>query len=206
MIDASKLKSISDCKGKIKDILNDNDIIALAKNGICPHYLITNPITKEETIWFIPSELNDWFVNTFVQYRQGHFEQKHNFIYFNKYEFKIKSKIPDELLIIDNLFELPIGNIFTTSGIYFLCLDGKIKYIGQAENISARAYTHYKEGIKNFDSVFFITCPKKQLFELENSLIKYFRPEYNIAAKAEIKSNHLDVIKCLSKAAQSPAE
>jgi len=95
---------------------------------------------------------------------------------------------------------LPIGNVFTTSGIYFLCLDGKIKYVGQAENVSVRVYTHYKEGIKNFDSVFFISCPKNQLFELENSLIKYFRPEYNIAAKAEIKSNHLDVIKSITKA------
>lgn len=183
MIDSSKLRKIQDCKGRLKEIIGDEGVLKLAKDGICPHYIITNPITKEESIWFIPSELNEWFDDNFVTCRKGHFIQNYSFYHFNKELHKVNDKVPDELIRIKDLYRLPIENVSTPPGIYFLCKEGKIKYIGQAVNVAGRIIQHLNEGVKDFDSVYFIACPINQLTQLETSLIRYFQPELNRKSK-----------------------
>ena len=68
MIGASRLRRIQNCGGRLKEIVGDEGVIQLAKDGICPHYVMINPITEEETIWFNPSELNEWFEMNFIKY------------------------------------------------------------------------------------------------------------------------------------------
>jgi len=179
MIEANKLKKIEDCKGKLKQIVGDEGVLQLAKDGSCPHYIIINPITKEESIWFIPSELNEWFDENFIHYKEGNFVQNYKFTYFDKEVHRATKKVPDELLNIKNLLELPIENISTPSGIYFLCKENKIKYIGQSNYITGRVTQHIAEGIKDFSNVFFISCPLNKLNELETLLIRHFQPELN---------------------------
>jgi hypothetical protein len=192
MIDASKLKQIQDCKGRLKEIVGDEGVLQLAKDGICPHYIITNPITKEESIWFLPSELNAWFQDNFISYNEGNFVQNYTFIHFNKEERKATGQIPAELSKIKELYHLPVEHINTPPGIYFLCKKGEIKYIGQAINIGSRVVTHITEGLKDFDSVFFIICPVNRLTELESSLIRHFQPELNKTCK--VNPNQRDIM------------
>jgi|694.fasta_scaffold79329_2 hypothetical protein len=179
MLETNKLRKIQDCKGRLKEIVGDEGVLQLAKDGICPHYIITNPITKEESIWFIASEINEWFDKNFVNYRDGLFVQNYTFLHFNKELHKVRGQIPEELSRIKELYHLPMENISTPPGIYFLCKNNKIQYIGQAGNVANRVITHITEGLKDFDSVYFISCSINRLTELESSLIRYFQPELN---------------------------
>jgi hypothetical protein len=169
VIDANKLKKIQECGGMLKEMVGDEGVLSLAKDGICPHYIITNPITKEESIWFVPSELNQWFEDNYINFNEGGFEQKYTFIHFNKEIHKASGQIPLELSKIKELYHLPIEHVSTPPGIYFLCKEGLIKYIGQAYNVCSRVVAHVNEGIKGFDSVFFITCPINRLTELNKT-------------------------------------
>ena len=196
-IDSAKLRRIEDCKGRLKEIIGNDAIMQLARDGICPHYVITNPITRDESIWFIASELNEWLDNNYLRQVENTFCQKHTFIYFDKEVHKAKGTIPNELSKIKDLYELPIENISTPSGIYFLCKRSELKYIGQATNIALRVGTHVNEGIKDFDSVYFITCPMNQLNELETSLIRYFQPELNRTSRVSPKGTDLELINSL---------
>lgn len=199
MIGASRLRRIQNCRGRLKEIVGDEGVIQLAKDGICPHYVMINPITEEETIWFNPSELNEWFETNFVKYKEATFVQKYTFLHFNKEMHTTSGEIPEELLKIKELYQLPLENIPTPPAIYFLCKEGKIKYIGQAANVSARVITHISEGLKDFDNVFFITCPINRLTELESSLIRYYRPELNKTCQKNLNEQDITIVKSLSK-------
>lgn len=177
--EANKLKRISECKGKLKDVLTDEQIIQLCIDGSCPHYIILNPITKEESIWFIPSELNAWFDSNYILRRDGLVTTTYTFLHFNNSLCDNNGQVPDELTRINNLYKLPIENLTTPAGIYFLCKGKKIQYIGQAVNVGRRIIDHINDGIKEFDNVYFITCHTKQLSEVEKAFIRYFQPPYN---------------------------
>lgn len=195
MIDTSKLKKIEECKGRIKEIIGDAAILDLAKNGICPHYIVINPITQEESIFFISSELNEWLSENFVRYNQGCITPSFRFIHFNKEEFKAPGNVPVELSYISNLYYLPIENINTPPGIYFLCKGQKVQYIGQAKNVAARIITHISEGIKDFDSVYFIPYAVDRLFELETALIRHLQPPLNKTCQRVPTEEDLKIIK-----------
>ncbi len=194
MIDTSKLRKIEDCKGKLKEVISNEEIIQLAKSGICPHYILTNPLTKQESIWFVSSEINEWFQSNYVSYREGCFEQNLNFMYFDKIKHRPTSEIPEELSRIVNLFQLPIENISTPSGIYFLCKGKTIQYIGQSYNIAGRVITHKNEGLKDFDKIYFITCAISKLTELESSLIRYYNPPLNRTIGDRCKPRESDIL------------
>lgn len=178
-ISGTKLRKIEDCKGKLKDIIGNEGILHLAKEGICPHYVIINPITKEETIWFIASELNRWLDENYIKHKDGHFTPEYHFIYLDKKLYKPKNDVPEELLKIHNLYQLPIDNIHTPPGVYFLCKDKEIRYVGKSINVAHRLMYHIAENTKEFNAVFYIPCPYSKLTEIESALIRYFRPMYN---------------------------
>jgi len=199
MIDASKLKQIQDCKGRLKEIVGDNGVMQLAKEGILPHYVILNPITKEESIWFIPSEINNWFENNYIKYNSGHFTPKFEFIYFNRDLHKPNKEVPHELSKIKDLYKLPFENISTPPGIYFLCKENSIQYVGQASNISKRILTHISDGIKDFTDVYFITCTLNRLTELESALIRVFNPPLNQTCKIAPSKKDIEIVNLLTK-------
>ena len=64
------------------------------------------------------------------------------------------------------------------SGIYFLCRDKKVVYIGQARDVLSRVSGHV--GLKEFDSVVSMLVPENLLDEAEQYWIKRIKPELNI--------------------------
>ena len=67
-----------------------------------------------------------------------------------------------------------------TSGVYVLCHEGTIVYVGESSNIFMRIGQHIAEGRKLFDSfTFYETADRKRL---ESFLINTMRPKYNIAS------------------------
>lgn len=201
MDNLSNLKKAENLKGKAIEIIGINGLLELAKNGKCPHYILTNPLTNETSIWFATAEINDWFNHNYVHRVESNYGANHRFILFEETEFKPRKEdvIPRELLAISELYKLPLHILNTPPGIYFLCLDGKIKYIGQAVNVAYRISSHLKENVKSFDTVYFIKCPINKLDETEGSLIRHFRPEYNISAKGVLRGNDKILVSQLCK-------
>lgn len=64
-------------------------------------------------------------------------------------------------------------------GIYFLSAKGCVVYIGQSKCLMHRIGTHLLEGLKDFDSVAWITCGLHELNALERAHITIYRPKLN---------------------------
>lgn len=177
-----RLQPIEKCNGKMKRLLGDDVILQLAKDGMCPHYILVNPLSKEEMVLFSATELESWIEKNYLFYKEGNFTPSFEFIHFNRELNRVSHKeVPVELSQLgDDLFELPFDYINTPPGIYFLCKDNKIMYVGQSTSIVSRIATHIKENTKQFDRIFFIVCPAHKLDEIETELIKRFYPPLNI--------------------------
>jgi hypothetical protein len=61
--------------------------------------------------------------------------------------------------------------------VYFLCQNGRIVYIGQSINLSARIAQHSQA--KGFDNVYYFNVPESLLNETEATLIDFYAPELN---------------------------
>lgn len=66
-------------------------------------------------------------------------------------------------------------------GVYFLCKDGVVVYVGQSVNPTSRVTTHWREGTKDFDSAYAMDCPQPMLDSTEAAFIAVLRPELNLA-------------------------
>lgn len=69
------------------------------------------------------------------------------------------------------------------NGIYFLCKNESIVYIGKCSRFWGRISKHKSEGVKEFDRAIFF--PSKTFRMLENLFIGLLQPKYNIAAASD---------------------
>lgn len=65
--------------------------------------------------------------------------------------------------------------------VYFLFSGDELVYIGQSQDVYARARHHYTRRDKEFDTWAFIEVRLPNLLSAERSLIQRYRPKYNIA-------------------------
>lgn len=81
------------------------------------------------------------------------------------------------------------------AGVYALCWQGEVVYIGQSKQVFARIYTHRSRYNKDrkvafvpdwlpvkgvrFDQVFIRPCRIEELDELEKEMIARYRPKHN---------------------------
>lgn len=185
MIEVNKLKKAEQIRGKVTEFLSPQDFIHLAEMEEVPHYILTNPLTKENTICFIQSDIDDWFQD-YVQYRNQKIAPQIIFHTNERAKFKVcpLSHVPPGLASIKGLQQIPFNAFDSPAGIYFLCKEQEIVYIGQAQSVFARVSTHKRE--KEFDSVYFIPCHVEQLTPLETALIHFYKPKLNISTIANV--------------------
>ena len=180
-----KLKIANKLNERILEIVPAEGLEELARKQLCPHYILINPISKEKIYMFIPSEIYDWLREEYIMKPDILDESylNYQFLYFNRDAFLAnrdgKLNVPEELSKIKKLYELPFDNLVTPSGIYFLCQDSKIVYVGQAVSIGKRIQDHIYQNIKKFNQVFFIAVPSNKLDDIEKACIYYFNPMYN---------------------------
>lgn len=70
-------------------------------------------------------------------------------------------------------------------GIYFLCKEGQLIYVGQSTNIPARIATHRGSG-KSFTHAYWIPCPRDQMDEVEGALIRHLKPPLNLMKNGSV--------------------
>ena len=198
MIDSNKLKRVDECRGKLKELIGNDGIMELAQSGICPHYIIVNPLTKEEYYYFIPSDLNFWLEQNYIRYSEGNLKLN-TFVNIIDIDTMPKSKMPTELLKITELKEFFLTAHHVLPSIYFLCKNGEIQYIGKAVSLANRINNHLSENVKEWDSIFYINCPLAKLSEMESSLIKFYQPPINKTSKKGLSEIHLENIDALTK-------
>jgi hypothetical protein len=195
-MEISRLKKAEELKPKYGKFLSTSQFLELASKKIVPHYILINPLTGEESIWFQSSEVDAWFRRYFRSINEMP-QSELIFLNFKTNEYRIEphDKIPDELCMIKNLCKLPMVRINTPPGVYFLCQERDIVYIGKAVNIADRIVEHKKEAVKKFDSVYFICCHSDQLTQIETACIRFFKPAYNISAvKGNINEAEQNII------------
>jgi hypothetical protein len=181
MVDVNKLRKANELKGKITQFLNPQQIEQLAINRAIPHYELTNPLTGKTSAWFLQDEVYEWLKTYFVKYDFTLLPEL-IFVNFNESGYQIypTDKVPPELSMVKPLYKLPMANLNTPPGVYFLCNEGKIIYIGKAVNVGSRLLEHKRNPEKVFDIVFFISCHLDQLLRIECACIKFFKPLLNI--------------------------
>lgn len=181
MLDINRLRSAKELKGKIKELFTDQQLEELARNYGLPHYVLTNPIEGKDYIYFIQQDINEWIAENCIKKNECKIEQTLRFLHFNADEHRAtcSDAVPPQLSRIRSLFKLPIDVLSTPPGIYFLCEDEEIVYVGQALNVARRIGEHMTEEKRSFNQVYFIPCLVNNLLEFESALIRWFRPRYN---------------------------
>ena len=140
--------------------------------GICPFYIMDgiSPLFKK-------GELLEWIGNAMVK-RNDPLE----FPKLMKIFIPLKSREdipPAGIANVPNLQLLQMNG--TQSGIYFLCLDNEVVYVGQSKSILSRIATHLSEGEKEFDQnrIYFLAMPPEMLGKIEKEFIFSLKPKYN---------------------------
>lgn len=201
MVEINKLRQAHDLKGKICEFLKPDEINQLAVNHSIPHYELINPLTGKKSYWFIPDEITEWVKDYFVKH-DFRFTPELVFVNFDDIGYRITptDNVPVELSMLNSLYKLPFSNLHTPPGIYFLCNEGQIVYIGKAGNIGSRILAHKRNPDKIFDSVYFICCHLDQLLRIEAACIKNFRPSLNITyAETALTEEDKDILEKILK-------
>ena len=155
---------------KLKKFFTKKDILYFAKNRYMPHHELGG-----SAIGYRYKEVVRWIVENATRYSDRGTNVHPAIIRFkSRVRKEAKHLIPDSLKDIVNLTPMEIGY---PSGVYFLCQDEKVVYVGQSANPSARIPHHYKD--KKFNRVYLIPVPEKRLLEVEHRYIREFLPLYN---------------------------
>ena len=174
MVSISKLRKADELNKRLLSVIKPEEFEKLAKNGLCPHYRLYNPLTGDESYWFVLTEINDWFETNYIKLIKGHRNMEIKFLDFSLPVNPLT--IPHELSTIKGLMELPISAICNIPGIYFLYLGDKLQYIGQSVNIIQRVSTHIRDQQKEFDRAYFMICDEENLDHLEGTLVRKLKP------------------------------
>lgn len=183
MINVGSLKTIDQIRGKIAEVLTKDDVLELTKSGQIPHYVFTNPRTNESMYFYMMKEVNEWFTRCFSSIPAHN--EKITFITFDSEKLLAKCAVPEALSKVKRLYKLPSEQMYSPSGIYFLCEGDEVVYIGKAVNIANRIESHRSEGKKKFDAAYFVVVPLDILDVTEMALIKRLRPKYNISGRGD---------------------
>ena len=69
--------------------------------------------------------------------------------------------------------------------VYFLFDGGELVYIGQSRNVYGRINEHLKDRDKVFDAFAIFSVPSRELLDIEQANIDYYKPKYNKQGKLD---------------------
>lgn len=192
-MDITKLKKAGDLSKKVLYLIPADEITKLAKDNIIPHYVLRNPQSDEALFLFNNEEILEWLCKYNLEYVNAIYETKFNIVNFDSGKELKFGALPIELSNIENIYQINLSEVCNVSGIYFLCKNKKILYIGQTVNIHNRLSQHLKN--KEFEDVFFVPVHRMFLDEVERSLINHFAPPLNKQSFSDSSYRNLNLVK-----------
>jgi hypothetical protein len=170
-VELSSLVGIEEAAGWCN--LSVESLRGWVESGHAPHYFIdgNGPLFRRK-------ELAEWVKANLVQFKAG-MPIPRRIDILCAMGPSCPSAPPLALANIGGLCLLSLGGMVT--GIYFLCKDDQVVYVGQSNRVVARIASHIGEGRKDFDHerVYFLPCPLASLNELERRYIDLLKPRYN---------------------------
>jgi hypothetical protein len=170
---------------KLKGVLTEERLLELAKSQLIPHYEV------DGFVYFGPQETKEWVTHNLVIRNAGK-----RFDAMTVTVANVLTAYPHEdgsvplalRPLVGSLIPLSVASAETAnmSGIYFLCHEKSVVYVGQSVNVFGRVGAHI--GNKTFDRVFFVRVPKQDLDFVEGSLIRLLLPKYNHSKTGSIVS------------------
>lgn len=198
-MDIKDLKTAKQLPAAVTKLITPEEIEDLSRNGMCPHYRLVNPLKDKVVYLYNPNEVHEWVNKELLKYFPYKFEPVLTIFQYNQTISAEDTQIPPpELAAVRNLLRLPISSTcMTPPGIYFLCREGKVVYVGQSVNVLGRVMTHVSEGQKEFESAFFIPVAEQHLDKIEQAFMKTFRPVYNLSNSGPTKDYHIEIVESL---------
>lgn len=161
------LISAEELAKKLRGLMPLEDIKYYAEHNWIPNYSYGG-----ETQGFIFKEVTAWMRNNLYKHEGktlpiNYLRLKHTPVAKN-----IITEPPEEIKNESNLIQVPAGY---PPGVYFLCQDKNIVYVGQTGNLGSRLAQHLQDKI--FDKVYFI--PTEDYGRVEAEYIRKLKPKYN---------------------------
>lgn len=170
----TSLLTAEEMSEKLKGILSASRLEELAECKIIPHYVV------DDTVWFGAAETKEWCQHNFMERCAGKQLGAIATIVNVVAPRLSSSEVPVELRAVANFLipmELQSVEAHSMTGIYFLCSEGAVVYVGQSANVISRIGAHF--GKKTFDFAFLMRIPKSDLDFVEEAFIKGLKPKYN---------------------------
>lgn len=145
---------------------------------LMPHYSIKG---YDGMYFFIPGEAKQWIGDNLIRRQEGVSIPDHSVVVVPEDAHISQIGMPPALAAIRGLREFHTDMF---CGIYFLCQNEEVVYVGQSVNAVARVKTHESETCGQFNRMFFLRLPAGQLDEAERRFIRALRPRLNVTFNA----------------------
>ena len=144
-------------------------LIELAEAGYAPHYIVDN-----NGVFFKSREIKDWIFENLIQKKEGKIIGQIRVVCAAA---KPTEKPPLSIQNIEQLQQIPPHDY--QPGVYFLCENDEVVYVGQSVAPSARVAAHRFQGKKSFDRAYLLPVPQSELNDVEARMIKLLEPKLN---------------------------
>ena len=142
-------------------------LIELTEAGYIPHYKIDG-----NTLRFKITEVKKWLAVNLVHRTEGRpLENAIRIVYEAP---PPTEKPPTSISNLSALQQIPVYGY--QPGVYFLCKENTVVYVGQSITPHSRVGTHKSEGVKDFDRVYILPIPKHELDGVESAFIECLDP------------------------------
>lgn len=194
--DLQKYRRAKDLPKTLLQLVSAETILQCAREQKAPCRILTHPITGEIEYLFYSVEIKEWIEQNLLRVQQGMKFVNLQLLNTEKHLARSSDNVPYSLSAVRTLYRIDTS-IYTGSGIYFLCKDGDIKYIGKSVCVSARIGAHLTERSKDFSEIFFIPAPTTEIDDLEKAFIHYFLPEYNAGTRGKLTTSEREVVESM---------
>jgi hypothetical protein len=111
---------------------------------------------------------------------------RHGQLYLWRRKNPVDSKdVPAPLKNVRHVKKL---EVIEPSHVYFLLKNNQVVYVGQTNTAwPQRILSHIKEGVKDFDDVWYLEVDASSLNVVEKEYIRKFKPKHNISSKPKIE-------------------
>jgi hypothetical protein len=175
MPESTSLLTPEDMSNRLRGVISAERLVELAEAGFAPHY------TVDGQVMFGCTETKEWVNHNLVVRHQGQHIGDGIITIINVIPPGGESPpAPTSLRgMAGKLIPISIKSAETVGcpGVYFLCHEGQVVYVGQSVNVFSRVGAHLGE--KSFDSAFFVRVPRSDLDYVEGALIRSLSPKYN---------------------------